>query len=79
MVFRTILMYHISSQQTDKNTRWRCNAMAKKTLFLCIFTALFTVIALKTAGLMFSPKDNGLVAVFSIVDTDGDISDRKHC
>ncbi len=52
--------------------------MMKKTLFLCIFATLFTVIALKTSGLMFSPKDNGIVSVFSVADTDDNVSDRKH-
>lgn len=52
--------------------------MMKKTLFLCIFATLFTVIALKTADSVFSQKDNGIVSVFSVVDTDDNISDRKH-
>ncbi len=52
--------------------------MMKKTLFLCIFATLFTVIALKTADSVFSQKGNGIVSVFSVADTDDNVSDRKH-
>ena len=78
MVFCPILIYHISNKQTNKDTKWRCKTMMKKTLFLCIFATLFTVIALKTADSVFSQKDNGIVSVFSVADTDDNVSDRKH-